>query len=508
MTSAAAKHVFISYVRQDNAEVDKLCDLLKAANIAYWRDRESLGPGDAWKRVIREAIQDGTAVFLACFSANQRAKEKSVMNEEIRIAVEEYRLRRPGKTWLVPVRFDDGDIDDWDLGANLSIHDINYADLFGDRYTTEAVKLITMIQDVFGGPTSDPATVQASVEQLSAPERPAKMRELTKSFILDPTKRIELDDLIRSETQRVLIELRSAERFPLQPAAGQADNDADLLIADLATDYWRLIEPLCWSLQVAARYADTVEQLTPWIRALTALHTYTVEPVGGRTVLIKLRYVPLLACVVTAAVATAGDDRWDNFRRLLVDCTVKPRHGDTRVESIAEAVDFYAPFAEAGKAAPSALAYAAESEKYTLESALAALRTNGIQHRLQPVADWLCAMLCPMFADQFTDNDSYENAFDRAEVMLGLVTQDSISMLVERNPELSWLRGTHWFGRSTWRHKHSNSSPVNEFAQQLDTAGADYGPLKAGLFGSQQERAGAAMTSYAEQFAKVSRGYW
>ncbi|GAA3134138.1 hypothetical protein GCM10020255_008710 [Rhodococcus baikonurensis] len=131
----SAKHVFISYVRQDSAEVDKLCDLLKAANIAYWRDRESLGPGDAWKRVIRDAIQDGTAVFLACFSANQRAKEKSVMNEEIGIAVEEYRLRRPGKTWLVPVRFDDGDIDDWDLGANRSLRDINYVDLFGDRYT-------------------------------------------------------------------------------------------------------------------------------------------------------------------------------------------------------------------------------------------------------------------------------------------------------------------------------------------------------------------------------------
>ncbi|MFB9780828.1 toll/interleukin-1 receptor domain-containing protein, partial [Rhodococcus baikonurensis] len=108
---------------------------MKAANIAYWRDRESLGPGDAWKRVIRDAIQDGTAVFLACFSANQRAKEKSVMNEEIGIAVEEYRLRRPGKTWLVPVRFDDGDIDDWDLGANRSLRDINYVDLFGDRYT-------------------------------------------------------------------------------------------------------------------------------------------------------------------------------------------------------------------------------------------------------------------------------------------------------------------------------------------------------------------------------------
>ncbi|GAA3134124.1 hypothetical protein GCM10020255_008690 [Rhodococcus baikonurensis] len=351
-----------------------------------------------------------------------------------------------------------------------------------------------MIQDVFGGPTSDPATVQASVEQLSDTERPSKMRELTKSFILDPTKRIELDDLIRSETQRVLTELKSAERFPLQPAAGQADRDADLLIAELSTDYWRLIEPLCWSLQVAARYADTVEQLTPWTRALVALHTYAVEPVGGRAVLIKLRYVPLLACVVTAAAAAVGDDRWDNFRRLLIDCTVKLRQGDNRVESIAEAVDFYAPFTEAGKVRPAPWRTQREVRS-TRWSPHSQHYGQNIQYRLQPVADWLCEMLRPMFTDHLADSDAYENAFDRAEVMLGLVTEDSISMLVERNPELSWLRGTHWFGRSTWRHKHSNSSPVNEFAQQLDTAGADYGPLRAGLFGGQQERAEAAMTS-------------
>ena len=62
------KRVFISYVRENNAQVDKLCSVLEAAGIPYWRDRSALGPGDAWKAKIRDAIRSGAIVFLACFS--------------------------------------------------------------------------------------------------------------------------------------------------------------------------------------------------------------------------------------------------------------------------------------------------------------------------------------------------------------------------------------------------------------------------------------------------------
>jgi hypothetical protein len=91
MSHDEGKHVFVSYVREDNAEVDKLCKVLEAAKIPYWRDRTSLGPGDAWKAKIRDAIRGGSLVFLACFSDNSRAKDKSHMNEELTIAVDEYR---------------------------------------------------------------------------------------------------------------------------------------------------------------------------------------------------------------------------------------------------------------------------------------------------------------------------------------------------------------------------------------------------------------------------------
>lgn len=117
MSQDEGKHVFVSYVREDNAKVDQLCAVLEAARIPYWQDRKSLGPGDAWKAKIREAIRGGSLVFLACFSDNSRAKAKSHMNEELTLAVEEYRKMPPGRTWLIPVRFDAGDVPEWDLGA-------------------------------------------------------------------------------------------------------------------------------------------------------------------------------------------------------------------------------------------------------------------------------------------------------------------------------------------------------------------------------------------------------
>jgi len=121
MRESEGKHVFVSYVREDSDAVDDLCSILEAAQIPYWRDRSALGPGDAWKAKIRQAIAEGSLVFLACFSNNSRAKDKSYMNEELTLAIEEFRMMPPGRTWLIPVRFDDGDLPEWDLGAGRTL---------------------------------------------------------------------------------------------------------------------------------------------------------------------------------------------------------------------------------------------------------------------------------------------------------------------------------------------------------------------------------------------------
>ena len=130
--------------------------MLEAAQIPYWRDRDALGPGDAWKAKIREAIRDGSLVFLACFSNNSRAKDKSYMNEELTIAAEEFRKMPPGRTWIIPVRFDDGDVPEWDLETGRTLTDFNYSDLFGPGHMANAARLVTTINRLLRGEDSEP----------------------------------------------------------------------------------------------------------------------------------------------------------------------------------------------------------------------------------------------------------------------------------------------------------------------------------------------------------------
>jgi TIR domain len=165
------KHAFVSYVHEDAEQVDALCAVLEAAEIPYWRDRTSLAPGDAWKTKIRQAIQTGALVFLACFSGRSRARVKTHMNEELTLAAEEFRKMPPGRTWLIPVRFDAGDVPAWDLGGGRTLDDLNYVDLFGPNYAANAAKLMITIHQVMGEKPLGPAAALASVEQAASTDR-------------------------------------------------------------------------------------------------------------------------------------------------------------------------------------------------------------------------------------------------------------------------------------------------------------------------------------------------
>ena len=105
-----AGHVFISYVREDAAHVDRLQAVLENAGIRVWRDTATLWPGEDWRLKIRQAITDDSLVFLACFSQNTASRTSSFQNEELRLAIEQLQKRRPDSPWLIPVRFDDCEI--------------------------------------------------------------------------------------------------------------------------------------------------------------------------------------------------------------------------------------------------------------------------------------------------------------------------------------------------------------------------------------------------------------
>jgi hypothetical protein len=147
-----AGHAFISYVREDSREVDKLQRTLEVAGVSVWRDTANLWPGEDWRLKIRRAIIDNALVFIACFSSRSIARKRSYQNEELLLAIEQLRLRRPDDPWLIPVRFEDCDVPDLEIGGGRSLSSIQRADLFGDQRDAGIARLVSAVLRILGEP--------------------------------------------------------------------------------------------------------------------------------------------------------------------------------------------------------------------------------------------------------------------------------------------------------------------------------------------------------------------
>jgi hypothetical protein len=139
-------HVFICYVREDSGEVDVLQRMLETAGIRVWRDTANLWPGEDWRAMLRDAITHDALVFIACFSSHSAARQTSFQYAELLLAIDQLQLRRPGVPWLIPVRFDDCDIPDLELGDNRTLASIQRADLFGTGRDLAAGRLVAAVQ--------------------------------------------------------------------------------------------------------------------------------------------------------------------------------------------------------------------------------------------------------------------------------------------------------------------------------------------------------------------------
>jgi hypothetical protein len=157
-----AGHAFISYVREDSSEVDALQQALEGAGVRVWRDTSDLWPGEDWRARIQEAITRNALVFIACFSQRSAAREESYMNEELTLAIEQLRLRRPGVPWLIPVRFDDCDIPDVDLGRGRTMASLQRSDIFGNRRDEAVSRLVAAVIRLLGQDRSTPDTHASS----------------------------------------------------------------------------------------------------------------------------------------------------------------------------------------------------------------------------------------------------------------------------------------------------------------------------------------------------------
>jgi hypothetical protein len=151
-----AGHAFVSYSRGDAAGADALEEALRAAGVRIWRDTADLWPGDDWRARIREAVSGDALVFLACLSSSRLAALRSRQHEELSLAIDELRQRNPQVPWLIPVRFDECEIPDLDIGGGKTLRSLESADLFGDGQAKELARLVTAVIQILSHEEADP----------------------------------------------------------------------------------------------------------------------------------------------------------------------------------------------------------------------------------------------------------------------------------------------------------------------------------------------------------------
>lgn len=146
LTAVGDGRVFISYVRDNAHEVDRMQAAFEAAAIPVWRDTAELWPGDNWRLKIKQAIAEDALVVVACFSKRSLARAVSYQNEELALAIEQLRLRRPDVPWLIPVRLDDCDIPDLEISGGNTLRSLQWADLFGPQGDRETARLVEAVR--------------------------------------------------------------------------------------------------------------------------------------------------------------------------------------------------------------------------------------------------------------------------------------------------------------------------------------------------------------------------
>jgi TIR domain len=147
----AVRHVFLSYAQVDSAAADVVQAVLEQADVRVWRDTAQIWPGEDWRAKIRQAIIGDALVFIALFSRDSLALEKSQHREEVALAIDELMRRQPAVPWLIPVRANDCEIPDMDIGAGRTLRSLKSADLFGPDRKAQIGRLVESVTRLAGG---------------------------------------------------------------------------------------------------------------------------------------------------------------------------------------------------------------------------------------------------------------------------------------------------------------------------------------------------------------------
>jgi hypothetical protein len=290
-------------------------------------------------------------------------------------------------------------------------------------------------------------------------DQPGEPVAALKVFLPDERLRIRLQDLIDSETQKLIRDLGSQD---LGMGIEFSNEEVDRRLnryADLARPVGQLL--------AVGGYWGSLAQAKLWSRAVQAVGN-AVPGGNGLNVWLELRFLPAAMLLYAAGVNAVAGGNLAAAARILHEPKVR--------EPIATQ--------------PAALVLVPNSIVPPQVANLVA----SLERHYTPGSDYIHDWLRPLTSDLIIDDDDYSEIFDRWEYLFGLAYLDLSG-------------GDRWapVGRIAWRRRYREGIDFgSEFLRDLEQQGTEWGPLQAGLFARDPQTARAALERY-EKIAAAAR---
>lgn len=323
----------------------------------------------------------------------------------------------------------------------------------------------------------------AKVEALVALRRPHPLSVTLavaslKQYLPEDRHRIRLHNLVMDEVARCQAAIVDETRFSLgrQGFATQEAFDTELL--HQARGYEALSEILI-ALMVHGCFWSEPQHDTLWVNALELLAQPHEAQGSWASGLLDLRRYPALLLLYAGGMAALAGRHYYTFASLLTAPQVRERY-QRKSTPLASAIYPLTEFTnDLGKRLPEM------SRRYT------------------PVSDWIFTVLRTPLASYVPDELLYTRLFDRFEYLLALTYAD----VQEQDNHIQEYWGP--FGSFSWRDRHQPQSGISAAIQQeIESQGANWSLLRAGLFGGSLERLQAVKTGFDALIKRGTAGWF
>jgi hypothetical protein len=140
---------------------------------------------------------------------------------------------------MLPVRLDDCELPDFDLGSNRTLNSLQRIDLFGPNREANLGRLISAVMKIFGTSTTTPTSIAAAIADSADSERGPLLAEALKAGIGDPGKQMELEDLFLNEVRPACLAVGAVRvTAPSGPTLRGPPHDVGRLPSATMPSYW------------------------------------------------------------------------------------------------------------------------------------------------------------------------------------------------------------------------------------------------------------------------------